>query len=92
MKLSTYIQELQDLQEEHGDIQLMYTAADAEGNGYTRVTFGPEMRLLSPHENQHTPEDLIEFRDEESEDLEEWLDNNCLDMEDLAKLEKVLLL
>lgn len=38
--LKTYILELQELAAEHGDLPL-YTADDAEGNGYTSVYYSP---------------------------------------------------
>jgi len=39
-KLKDYIIELQALVEEHGDLPL-YTSDDAEGNGYTAVSYSP---------------------------------------------------
>ena len=75
-----------------GDTDLLYTAADDEGNSYNRASYAPEFRYLSPHEdNEYRPESLLSIQ-EEGETLEEWLDNNCLDEEDIPKLKKVILL
>jgi hypothetical protein len=92
MKLSKYIKALQDIQDKHGDIGLLYTARDSEGNGYTRSTYPPEVRYISPSEdNLYSPDNLIQERTKK-ETLEEWLENGYLDEEDIPKLKKVILL
>ena len=91
MKLSKHIKLCIDLLAKHGDIKLLYTAADAEGNGYTRVTYGPEIRYLMPHENQHSPEDLIQEK-EDDQTIEQWIEDVGLDEEDIPKLKKVVLI
>jgi hypothetical protein len=48
-KLKDYIIELQALVEEHGDLPL-YTADDAEGNGYTAVSYSPGLYYTSKAE------------------------------------------
>lgn len=90
MKLTEYIQSLQGLLEEHGDIERLYTSIDDEGNGYNEIEWAPECRFLSPHEEDYRPENLIQMQGEES--LEAWLDNNCIDEEDIPNLKKVILL
>lgn len=91
MLLSEYIEALQEMLAEIGDTDMLYTAVDAEGNGYNKACYAPELRMLSPHENEHRPEDLMDPQGED-EPLEDWLDNNCLDEEDIPKLKKVILL
>lgn len=91
MKLSDYIKKCKEILDEHGDIESMFTAIDDEGNGYNSVSFGPEIRYLSPSENDWRPDYLISEQ-EEDQSLEDWLDDNCLDEEDIPKLKKVVLL
>lgn len=57
MKLANYIKELQDLLEEHGDLDL-YTSSDDEGNSYNKVFCSPEIRYLAASENKWRPDHL----------------------------------
>lgn len=91
MKLAKYIKVLQELHKKHGDC-LLFTSVDDEGNGYNIVHSEPEVRFLSPHDDIHHPDSLVEDRVEEDETLEEWLENNYIDEEDIPKLKKVILL
>jgi hypothetical protein len=49
MKLKEYIKELEELLDEHGDLDL-YAASDDEGNSYNKVGFSPGIRYLPPDE------------------------------------------
>lgn len=92
MLLSEYIETLQGMLAEIGDTNLLFTSVDDEGNGYNRASYAPEFRYLSSHEdNEYRPKSLISIQGE-GETLQEWLDNNCLDEEDVAGLKKVILL
>lgn len=46
MKLKEYIDHLQSIYNEYGDLELCY-AADDEGNSYCRGVFDPSVRLTS---------------------------------------------
>lgn len=91
MKLSTYIKQCQELLDKHGDTELLYQSKDAEGNGYNQVYYSPSVRLMSPHDSEYSPDDLIPVREEEQSE-EEYLDENMLDAEDLEGMKKVILL
>lgn len=91
MFLSEYIKVLQEMMVEFGDTDMLYTAIDEEGNGYNKACYAPECRLLSPHDDEHRPENLIEPKSD-GEPLEDWLDHNCLDEDDIPSLKKVILL
>lgn len=90
MKLTKYIKALQALHKKHGNC-LLFTSNDDEGNGYRCVFYEPELRFLSPNEDEHRPDSLVEER-EADETLEHWLENSYLDEEDVPKLKKVILL
>lgn len=91
MFLSDYITSLRKLLNEHGDTDLIFTSIDDEGNGYNRVTYEPELRLLSPHEDSHRPEGLMEPQNT-TESLEDWLADNYIDEEDVTELKTAILL
>ena len=61
MKLTKYIEKLQELLEEHGDLELIYSSDD-EGNNYNRVHYEPSLvnYITSDREVIH------------DDDLEEW--------------------
>lgn len=90
MKLKEYIEELNRLLDEVGDVDL-YTSIDDEGNGYNQICFSPEVRYLSPHEDKRHPDYLIPER-EEDQILRYWLDENGIEEEDYKKLKRVVLL
>lgn len=77
MKLKQYIEELQKLYDEHGDL-VLYSAIDDEGNGYNQVYYGPGVRLLPSHEEEYRPENLVPMP-EEGESLEEWSYDHCME-------------
>ena len=94
MKLSAYIKGCQDLLDKHGDIDRLFTSDDPEGNGFTPACYLPEVRYLNKNERESRHggvDSLISFR-EEDESVEDWLDENCLDPEDVKDLEMVVLL
>lgn len=45
MNLKQYIEELQKLYNEHGDLEIIY-AADDEGNGYEKVHYNPSIMFF----------------------------------------------
>lgn len=90
MMLSEYIKGLQAMLEEIEDTDLLFTSVDDEGNGYNRAGYAPEIRLICK-DDMYRPKEMIEPR-REDEPLEEWLDNNCLDEEDIKNLLQVVLL
>ena len=91
MKLSAYIKDCQDILDRYGDIEYLFTSIDDEGNGYNQVTYSPEIRLLMNPGDDTRPDSLICPRHQD-ENVEDWLDNNCLDIEDVPLLERVVLL
>lgn len=93
MKLSTYINDLKEILDVLGDTELLFTASDDEGNSYNRAGYSPDIRLIHSKNpsDEWRVDQLIEER-KEGESLESWLDDNCLDEEDLKDLHKVVLL
>jgi hypothetical protein len=67
MKLSTYIEKLQELLAENGDLQCIYSKDD-EGNGYGTVNYSPSLMRYDYDERE------AYNLEEEKEDFEE--DNN----------------
>lgn len=61
MKLTKYIEKLQELLAEHGDLELIYSKDD-EGNGYEKVHYGPSVVNYIASDREVIHED----------DLEEW--------------------
>lgn len=61
MKLTTYIEKLQELLQEHGDLELIYSTDD-EGNDYNTVNYDPS--IVNYIESDRC---LID-----DDDLEEW--------------------
>ena len=61
MKLTKYIEKLQELLKEHGDLELIYSSDD-EGNNYSKVHYEPSLvnYIASDREVIH------------DDDLEEW--------------------
>ena len=61
MKLTKYIEKLQELLNEHGDLELIYSSDD-EGNNYSKVHYAPSLvnYIASDREVIH------------DDDLEEW--------------------
>lgn len=65
MKLTKYIEKLQELLEEHGDLELIYSSDD-EGNNYNKVNYEPSLAnyIASDREVIH------------DDDLEEWYESD----------------
>ena len=63
MKLKEYIEKLQELYLEHGDLELVY-ASDDEGNYYNKVYYDPGI-LNMCGEDRISEEDLEEYSSEE---------------------------
>ena len=61
MKLTKYIEKLQVLLKEHGDLDLIYSKDD-EGNGYQTVNYKPSLSYYIASDREVIHED----------DLEEW--------------------
>ena len=79
MKLSNYIQELQEILDQLGDTELMFQARDAEGNGYNRVHYSPSICYVPKYEmNSHVIEECVCAPDPE-EDYDNWLGCNGLE-------------
>jgi hypothetical protein len=77
MKLSEYIEKLQEVLKEHGDQVVIYSADD-EGNHYDEVHYGPSAGSYNIDENEWTGID--DFKEHE-----DWL-NEDEDEEDHIKL------
>ena len=61
MKLSKYIQDLQKLLKEHGDLEIIY-ASDDEGNDHNKVSYTPSMVYYSHSDRCVISEDeMIEY-------------------------------
>ena len=63
MKLKEYIEKLQELYLEHGDLELVY-AVDDEGNYYNKVCYVPGIMNMCG-EDRISEEDLEEYSSEE---------------------------
>lgn len=63
MKLQQYIEKLQELLKEHGDLELIYSTDD-EGNGYEKVHYNPSVvnYIASDREVIHE-DDLEEYNE-----------------------------
>lgn len=61
MKLTKYIEKLQELLNEHGDLELIYSSDD-EGNEYNTVNYEPSLVNYIASDREVIHED----------DLEEW--------------------
>lgn len=63
MKLTKYIEKLQELLKEHGDLELIYSPDD-EGNKYSKVHYEPSLvnYIASDREVIHD-DDLEEFNE-----------------------------
>jgi hypothetical protein len=90
MRLKKYIKNLQRIADQYGNLDL-YTSADDEGNGFRRLRFAPEIRLLLTDEDVEMPEDLVPTQEDE-QTREEWLDSNGLDEEYIKDAKPVVLL
>ena len=65
MKLSTYIEKLQELLAENGDLDCIYSKDD-EGNGYNTVNYSPSlMRYDDDSREAYNLEDEEDFEEEE---------------------------
>lgn len=51
MKLSTYIEKLQALLDENGDLSIIYSKDD-EGNGYNTVNYSPSLMRYDEEERE----------------------------------------
>ena len=63
MKLKEYIEKLQELYLEHGDLELVY-AVDDEGNYYNKVSYDPGIINMCG-EDRISEEDIEEYSSEE---------------------------
>ena len=63
MKLKEYIEKLQELYLEHGDLELVY-AVDDEGNYYDKVGYDPSIMNMCG-EDRISEEDIEEYSSEE---------------------------
>ena len=63
MKLKEYIERLQELYLEHGDLELVY-AVDDEGNYYNKVCYVPDIMNMRG-EDRISEEDIDEYSPEE---------------------------
>lgn len=61
MKLTKYIEKLQELLNKHGDLELIYSSDD-EGNSYDRIAYLPNIVYFDMNNRERIC----------SEDLEEW--------------------
>jgi len=60
MKLSKYISALDQLREKHGDLTLILSSKDDEGNGFNKVNFMPTLcYVLKSCKDDHIIEDVI---------------------------------
>ena len=63
MRLKEYIEKLQELYLEHGDLELVY-AVDDEGNYYDKVSYDPDIINMCG-EDRISEEDIEEYSPEE---------------------------
>ena len=63
MRLKEYIEKLQELYLEHGDLELVY-AVDDEGNYYDKVSYDPGIINMCG-EDRISEEDIEEYSPEE---------------------------
>lgn len=63
MNLKEYIEKLQKLYEEQGDLKIVY-GSDDEGNSYDNVVFDPSLIYLNGHDSI-AEEDLKEFDEDD---------------------------
>lgn len=56
--LSEFIKQLEEIKEEHGDLQVVYSADD-EGNRFGQVYFGPTAGFFSKEEHTFTSADEV---------------------------------
>ena len=63
MKLKEYIEKLQELYLEHGDLELVY-AVDDEGNYYNKVSYDPSIMSMCAGD-RISEEDIEEYSSEE---------------------------
>jgi hypothetical protein len=63
MKLTKYIEKLQELLNEHGDLELIYSSDD-EGNNYNTVSYKPSLVNYIPSDREVIHEDDLEEYDE----------------------------
>ena len=63
MQLKEYIEKLQELYLEHGDLELVY-AVDDEGNYYDKVSYDPGIINMCG-EDRISEEDIEEYSSEE---------------------------
>ena len=63
MRLKEYIEKLQELYLEHGDLELVY-AVDDEGNYYDKVSYDPGIINMCG-EDRISEEDIEEYSSEE---------------------------
>lgn len=71
MKLSEYIKGLQEVFEEHGDIDCYY-AVDDEGNAFRQVHYESEVRFLQPEiVGKHFTVEHLYMKNEISEEFDD---------------------
>ena len=63
MKLTKYIEQLQELLREHGDLELIYSKDD-EGNGYEKVHYDPSVANYISSDREVIHDDDIDEWDE----------------------------
>ena len=85
MKLSEYIEKLQEILVTNGDVENLYTSADDEGNSYNKVSFGAEIRFLPKGEAGNRRPDHL-YQESEKEYCEDEEERNW------SEFEKVVLL
>ena len=64
MKLTKYIEKLQELLAEHGDLELIYSSDD-EGNNYNKVHYEPSIVNYISSDREVIHDDLEEWDESE---------------------------
>ena len=77
MKLKEYLESLEKLYEEHGDIEVYYSI-DEEGNDYKEVYYSPSFNYMTKDDNENylIPE----------EDICDGTNDDCYDRKELRKV------
>ena len=61
MKATKFIKELQELVDKYGDLELVY-AKDDEGNGFSKLSFGPTPGIY--HDRDHEFSEIDETEED----------------------------
>lgn len=69
MKLNEYIEELKEILEEHGDLDLIYSR-DSEGNGFENVFYSPSIMYKEGVSHRFDAYSEDDLEDDEKEDYQ----------------------